>query len=382
MKVLVTGANGFIGKNLCLWLKNKGYEVFEFDIGSTDEDLKNYVSSCNFIVHLAGVNRPLDPKEFLDGNVNFTKKLLDIIESTGSKAPIIFSSSTQAELDNPYGRSKKMAEDQLLEFGKQGHQVYVYRLYNVFGKWCKPNYNSVIATWCYNVIHGIPLEVNEKAPAIDFVYIDDVVSEFLKTIGTPPVSKECFLHVEPHFSETLSSVANALISFKESRENLTIPNVEGGFLKDLYSTYLSYIEVDFSYNLESHRDERGSFTEIFKTLQNGQISINIAHPGILKGNHYHMSKCEKYLVISGVCEIKLRRIDTDNVISYICSGENLKIIDIPPGFVHSIKNIGAQDSAIIMWANEVFDEGSPDTFFMDVETNRSKQQNEMNRKAD
>jgi UDP-2-acetamido-2,6-beta-L-arabino-hexul-4-ose reductase len=372
MRILVTGASGFIGKNLCLNLENRKHTVLRFDVGCTDEQLAAYVSQCDFIVHLAGINRPLNPQEFVDGNVNFTKKLLDVVTKAGSKAPIIFSSSTQAALENPYGQSKKMAEDQLFEFGKKGHDVYVYRLYNVFGKWCRPNYNSVIATWCYNVTHNIPLQINEAAPAIDFVYIDDVCDAFIQTIETHPAPTGSILHVEPHYSETLHQVADLLNSFKESRQSLQTP-LQDGFARKLYATYLSYLDpADFAYPLNPHVDYRGSFTEVLKIEQYGQVSINVSKPGITKGNHYHMTKNEKYLVVSGTCEIKLRKVDSDQIIRIVCSDQEPKVVDIPTGYTHSITNIGKTDSVTLMWASELYDPNHPDTVFCPVEIEDKK----------
>lgn len=372
MKILVTGSKGFIGSNLCLYLSSHEYEVYGYDIGVTDDVLKQYVSSANYIIHLAGINRPLKPEEFIDGNVNLTKKLLDMVQETGSKAPILFSSSTQAALDNPYGRSKKMAEDEILSFSKEhNHPVYVYRLYNVFGKWCRPNYNSVVATFCYNVAHDIPLSINKDAPAIDFVYVDDIIKEFVDVINGKRTPNLDINHVEPHYSEKLDDVANLLYSFKESRQNLLVPLQQDGFAKKLYSTYLSYLDdTDFAYPLVSHKDQRGSFTEAFKTNDFGQVSVNVSHPGITKGDHYHMSKNEKYLVVTGTCEIKLRKVGTDKVISYTCSGKDLKVVDIPPGYTHNITNIGTEDSVTIMWANELYDPKNPDTYYLPVEEKR------------
>jgi UDP-2-acetamido-2,6-beta-L-arabino-hexul-4-ose reductase len=369
MKVLVTGAKGFIGKNLCLILKERGHEVFQYDVGNTDDELKEYIHSADFVVHLAGINRPLNPQEFVDGNVNFTKKLLDLVKDAGSKAPIIFSSSTQAEKDNDYGKSKKAAEDEIFQFAKDnGNLVYVYRLYNVFGKWCRPNYNSVVATFCYNIANDLPIEINKEAPAIDFVYIDDIVKEFVSVIEKKPSASSSVLHVEPHYSERLDDIANALKSFKESRSNLLIPELKDGFFKKLYSTYLSYLPEDkFEYQLLTHSDQRGSFTEAFKTTDYGQVSVNVSHPGITKGNHYHMSKNEKYLVVSGTCVIKLRKVGEDKIITYTCDGKDLKVVDIPPGYTHNITNIGTEDSVTIMWANELYDPNNPDTYFLPVE---------------
>jgi UDP-2-acetamido-2,6-beta-L-arabino-hexul-4-ose reductase len=369
MKVLVTGAKGFIGKNLCLILREKGFEVFEYDLGCSDDQLVSFAKDADFVIHLAGINRPLNLQEFVDGNVNFTKKLLDVLGQHGHKAPIIFSSSTQAALDNPYGQSKKMAEDQLFEYSKKTETpVYVYRLYNVFGKWCRPNYNSVIATWCYNTANDIPLQINHDAPAIDFVYIDDIIAEFLRVIENQPKPTCEIMHVEPHYTEKLEDIAAALDTFKKSRENDMIPELKEGFYKKLYSTYLSYLPEDkFSYDLVMHKDIRGSFTEAFKSPTYGQVSVNMSKPGITKGNHYHMSKNEKYLVVMGTCLIKLRKVTDDKVISYTCDGKDLKVVDIPPGYTHNITNIGKEDSVTIMWANELYDPDNPDTFFLPVE---------------
>lgn len=371
MKILVTGAKGFIGKNLVLTLKNQGYGVFEYDLGSTDEELHRYVRDCDFVIHLAGINRPLTVDEFMDGNVNFSKKLIDVVEEEKSEAPILFSSSTQAVLDNPYGQSKAMAESLFNNFGFNGHAVYVYRLYNVFGKWCKPNYNSVIATWCYNIAHNLSIQIN-KAPAVDFVYIDDVVSEFIKIIETRPQPDYQIHYVDPYYHVTLEEIAGLLRSFKASRDDLMIP-LQEGFVKKLYATYISYLEPDdFAYKLTPHEDARGSFTECFKTAQYGQVSVNINKPGITKGNHYHMTKNEKYLVVSGLCSIKLRQIQSDKVVEYICDGKDMKVVDIPTGYTHSITNIGKEDSITIMWASELFDPNHPDTFACPVDPEEKK----------
>jgi UDP-2-acetamido-2,6-beta-L-arabino-hexul-4-ose reductase len=369
MRILVTGAKGFIGKNLCLTLKNAGHEVFEYDLGSTDDDLKSFVSKTDWIIHLAGINRPLKPEEFIDGNVNLAQKLLDVVLAAGSKAPIIFSSSTQAALDNSYGQSKKKAEEELFAFQKKNnHPVYVFRLYNAFGKWCRPNYNSVIATFCYNVAHDLPIQINEVAPAIDFVYIDDIVASFLNVLSSDGKGSKDIIYPEPHYSEKLGDIANALYGFKKSRSDFSVPDIQDQFFKKLYSTYLSYLEEDnFAYPLVPHKDQRGSFTEMLKTKSLGQVSVNVSKPGITKGNHYHMTKNEKYLVVTGTCEIKFRKVGTDKVITYKCSGDDLRVVDIPPGYTHCITNVGTCDSVTIMWANEQFDPNHPDTVMMPVE---------------
>jgi UDP-2-acetamido-2,6-beta-L-arabino-hexul-4-ose reductase len=372
MKILVTGAKGFIGKNLCLSLQNVGHEVFAYDLGSSDDELKTFISHADWIFHLAGVNKPLKPEEFIDGNVNLTKKLIDYLTATGSHAPIVYSSSTQAALDNPYGQSKKMAEDELFAFQeKNNHPVYVFRLYNAFGKWCRPNYNSVVATFCYNVAHNLPLQINETAPAIDFVYIDDIVASFINLLSSDGRGSTHILYPEPHYSEKLDDIAKALYQFKASRNDFMVPNIEDPFFKKLYSTYLSYLEEDdFSYALAPHIDQRGSFTEVLKTQHLGQVSVNVSKPGITKGNHYHMSKNEKYLVVEGTCEIKFRKVGTDKVIIYKCSGSDMKVVDIPPGYTHCITNVGKTDSVTLMWANELFDPNHPDTVFMPVEEDK------------
>jgi len=364
MNVLVTGAKGFIGKNACYALKEAKHRVFEFDVSNTGEELIEFVQNADAIIHLAGVNRPLNPEEFIDGNVNLTKRILDLAKTSDKKPLIIFASSTQATLDNPYGQSKKQAEDLLLS---SGHPVVVYRLYNVFGKWCRPNYNSVIATFCHNVANGLPLQINKEAPAIDFVYIDDVVSCLIQSLLVKQGDNK-IRYPEPHYSRKLDDIAGLLLSFKESRNTFFVPSIEDDFARKLYATYLSYLpENQFAYPLEPHVDERGSFTEILKTFGFGQISVNVAKPGITKGNHYHNTKNEKYLVVHGECEIKFRKLGSKDVITYRCSDKKLEVVDIPVGYTHSITNVGNDDSVTLMWASEQFDPKNPDTFYCPVE---------------
>lgn len=369
MKVLVTGSKGFIGSNLVYRLCELKHEVFEYDIGSSDDGLKQHIQEADWIVHLAGVNRPLTSEEFRDGNVNLTKKIIDYVVETGSHAPVIFSSSTQATQSNPYGISKKQAEDSLFEFTRTtGHPVYVFRLYNAFGKWCRPNYNSVVATFCHNVATGLPLRINESAPPIDFVYIDDICNSFLKVINGIGAGSMYVQYPEPHYRKTLHEIADFLYSFKASRDNRVVPEISDPFAKKLYSTYLSYLpENEFSYPLDMHKDFRGSFTEILKTEGYGQISVNVSKPGITKGNHYHHTKNEKYLVVHGECVIKFRKIGTDKVISYHVSDKKMEVVDIPCGYTHNITNVGKDDSVTIMWANELYDPEHPDTHYCPVE---------------
>ena len=369
MKILIIGAHGFIGKNLVAHLIENGHTPLEFDQSNAISDLRKFLSDADFIVHLAGVNRPLKEEEFLDGNVNFTKTLLDELKCSGRKIPLFFSSSTQAEKDNPYGRSKKMAEDQILAFEKEtGNPVYVYRLYNVYGKWCRPNYNSVIATWCQAIARDQPIQINESAPAIDFVYIDDVCEEILRLINGKRPTQGIIHHPEPHDTVTLKEVARLLDSFKQSRQNFSVPEINTPFKKKLYSTYLAYLpEKGFSYCLDPHVDERGSFTEILKREGFGQFSVNVIRPGVTKGNHYHHTKTEKFLVVKGECSVAFRKIGTKDVLLYPCSEKRMEVVDIPPGYTHSIKNVGREDAVVFMWANEPFDPAHPDTYAEPVE---------------
>jgi UDP-2-acetamido-2,6-beta-L-arabino-hexul-4-ose reductase len=368
MKILITGSNGFIGKNLCLSLKNKGHKVFAYDLDSPAGSLEQYISSCDFIVHLAGVNRPADSKEYVNGNVDFTKKLLDNVKAAKSKVPILFASSVQATLNNPYGQSKKAAEELLLKFAKENNQkVYIYRLANVFGRWCQPNYNSVIATFCYNLANGLPISVDVASKRINFVYIDDVCDEFLKVINKAPTDGKPIRGVHPLYQRTPAQIAGIIRSFKGSRESLMVP-FHDEFGKKLYSTFLTYLNPqDFAYPLLPHVDDRGTFAEMLKTLDNGQISLNLVRSGITKGNHYHLSKTEKYFVVSGICEIKFRKIDGVKIISYACSGTDLRAVDIPPGYTHCITNTGKEDALVIMWASDLFDKVAPDTYPLLVE---------------
>lgn len=368
MKVLVTGAKGFIGRHLCRALEREGDAVFPFDIGNTDEELLAFIAQSDFIVHLAGINRPLNPSEFYDGNFNFTKKLLDFVSLQKNSCPILFSSSTQAALENDYGKSKRMAEELLLKEMPR-RKVFVYRLYNVYGPGARPSYNSVIATWCDALAHEKPISVNEKNPTIDFVYIDDVISHFLNAIHSkvePSTKENPILYVGPFDKVPLLDVLNLLKSFKESRKDLNLP-LQTGFSKKLYATYLSYLpENEFAYPLTSHTDLRGSFTEFLHIPSYGQVSVNVSHPGITKGNHYHETKNEKFLCVSGSVLIKLRKIGTNKVLSYYLSENDLKVVDIAPGYTHSITTLGEKDSVTIMWANEPFDPLHPDTYHEDV----------------
>ncbi len=372
MKILITGAKGFIGKNLLAELKNLNYsDIYEYDIDTKEELLEEYCKDCEFIFNLAGVNRPKDEKEFLEGNFGFVSNLLKYLKKYNNTCPIMNSSSTQALINNPYGNSKKMGENLFFEYGKEsGAKIYVYRFPNVFGKWSKPNYNSAIATFCNNISHDIPIQVNDENTKLKLVYIDDVMEELISALkGQPSMDKDGYCFVPVSYEVTLGEIVNLLYSFKESRDNLYIPDVtKESFSKKLYSTYLSFLPTDkFSYPLKMNADERGSFTEILKSSERGQFSVNISKPGITKGNHWHHTKNEKFVVVSGQGIIRFRKIGTNEIIEYNVSGDNIEVVDIPTGFTHNIINKGDTDLVTFMWCNECFDKEKPDTYFEKVE---------------
>lgn len=369
MKILVTGAKGFIGKNLIVELKNRGYEdIFEYDIDTDPSLLDKYCREAEFVFHLAGVNRPKKQDEFMKGNFGFTSTLLDALKRYKNNCPVMLSSSIQAELDNPYGRSKKAGEDLLFNYGQEtGVEVLVYRFPNVFGKWCRPNYNSAVATFCHNVSHDLPITVNEPSVVMNLVYIDDVVEELVNALEGQENRNGDFCEVSVVHTITLGEIAELLYSFKRSRSERSIPNMSDPFTKKLYSTYLSYLpQNQFSYDLKMNVDDRGSFTEFIRTADKGQVSVNISKPGITKGNHWHHTKNEKFLVVSGRGVIRFRKIDSEEVIEYFVSGDKLEVVDIPVGYTHNIENLGKTDMVTIMWVNEPFNPEEPDTYYLEV----------------
>ncbi len=376
MKVLVTGANGFIGKNLIAELEHReGIEVLPYDIDTPQELLQEYCAVCDFVFNLAGVNRPEHMEEYMEGNFGFATTLVNTLQKCQNTCPVMNSSSIQAALENPYGKSKKAGEDMLFAYGqKTGAEVYIYRFPNVFGKWCRPNYNSAVATFCHNIAHGLPIQVNDRSTVMHLVYIDDVVEELLQALDRHPhVNSDGYCYVPTVHEVTLGEIVNLLYSFRESRTNLMVPDMtEGGFEKKLYSTYLSYLPKDkFSYPLITHTDDRGSFTEILKSADRGQVSVNISKPGITKGNHWHHTKNEKFLVVSGEGLIRFRKYGDDEIIEYHVSGEKPEVVDIPTGYTHSIVNVGNTELVTLMWCNECFNPGKPDTIYEVVDKEKA-----------
>jgi len=369
MKILITGANGFIGKNMSIELRNQGcHDLFEYDVDTDPSLLTKYTKECDFVLHLAGVNRPQNQAEYMEGNFGFTSTLLELLKKNYNTCPIMLASSIQAESKNPYGVSKKAGEDLLFQYGKEtGAKVLVYRFPNVFGKWCRPNYNSAIATFCHNIARDIPITVNDPKVMMNLVYIDDVVEELIRALKNQETREGSYCMVPIMHVRKLGEIVDLIQSFHASRIKKTIPDMSDSFTKKLYSTYLSYLPSNqFGYELKMNIDHRGSFTEFLKTLDQGQVSVNVSKPGIVKGDHWHHTKNEKFLVVSGKGVIRFRQIDSSEVIEYYVSGDKLEVIDIPPGYTHHIENLGESDLVTIMWANEPFDPNHPDTYFMEV----------------
>ena len=383
MKILVTGSKGFVGRNLVSQLHNiqsgkvknhalagMGLEVFEYDVDSDPSLLDEYCRKADFVFNLAGVNRPQNPAEFMSGNFGFASTLLDTLKKYGNTCPVMISSSTQAALDNPYGESKRAGEELMFAYaGETGAKVLVYRFPNVFGKWCRPNYNSAVATFCHNIARDLPIRVNDPTVVMHLVYIDDVVEELVGALTGHEHRTGKYCEVPVVHTVTLGRIVELLYSFRESRKTLGIPDMGDAFTKKLYSTYLSYLPQDaFSYPLKMNVDERGSFTEIIRTADRGQFSVNISKPHITKGNHWHHTKNEKFAVVSGRGVIRFRNMNDPDaeVIEYFVSGDRIEVVDIPTGYTHNIENLGDTDMVTFMWCNECFDPDKPDTYFEPV----------------
>ncbi|MDT8993087.1 NAD-dependent epimerase/dehydratase family protein [Curvibacter sp. APW13] len=366
MRVLITGADGFIGRNLRLRLTEAGYDDVQCVTRATSQDeLRSYLGEADFVFHLAGVNRPQDPSEFMQGNADLTQRICSALESAKRPATIVLASSMQATADNAYGHSKRMAEQIVWSHGaKTGGRVHVFRLPNVFGKWARPNYNSVVATFCHNVARGLPVQVHDGQAKLTLTYIDDVLDRFLALLhGADPApdAHGCEV-VTPQYSTTVAGLLSQIEAFRDARDSLMMPPVGRGLVRALYSTYVSYLPSDrFSYLLPCHEDARGVFVEMLKTPDCGQFSYLTAHPGVTRGGHYHHSKTEKFLVIKGQARFRFRHMQTGQMHELETRGEKPMVVETVPGWTHDITNIGTDEMIVMLWANEVFDRDRPDT---------------------
>ncbi|KMQ80373.1 WbjC [Candidatus Burkholderia pumila] len=371
MKILITGVNGFVGKNLRLHLaERKDVEVQCFTREDDPARLPALVAQTDFVFHLAGVNRPQDPQEFVTGNANlteaFSRALASEAERSGRKIPLIYASSTQAARDNPYGQSKRAAE-QALQAVAHSHQipVHVFRLPHVFGKWCKPNYNSAVATFCHNIARELPIQINDPQAQVALVYVDDVIGRFLQLMdgADAQIDADGFAVVAPQYTTTVGSLADQIRGFRGSRDTLTIDRVGTGLTRALYATYVSYLPVEaFAYPVPQYGDPRGVFVEMLKTADSGQFSYFTAHAGVTRGEHYHHTKTEKFLVIKGEARFKFRHMQSGETHEILASGAKPEIVETVPGWTHDITNVGADEMVVMLWANEVFDRTRPDTF--------------------
>jgi UDP-2-acetamido-2,6-beta-L-arabino-hexul-4-ose reductase len=368
MHVLVTGANGFIGKNFCWRLRELGtIEVLSISRNSSSTDLATAINNCDFVFHLAGINRPQTTEEFDEGNRGFTEVLCAALSATNKAIPIAYTSSTQATLDNPYGNSKLAAEQTIANYSQStGAKTFIYRLPNVFGKWCKPNYNSAVATFCYNITRGLPIVINNPIAPLQLVYIDDVIDGFIELLNNTTVDSG-FREISPVYETTVGEVAGYIQSFKDSRNTLITEKVGTGLVRALYSTYVSYLPTDsFSYKVPKYEDPRGAFVEMLKTTDAGQFSFFTAHPGITRGEHYHHTKTEKFLVIKGKAHFGFRNMNTNETYEIITNGDEPEIVETVPGWTHNITNIGDEEMIVMLWANEIFDRAKPDTIAQKV----------------
>ena len=372
--ILVTGATGFIGRNLCVALRRSGFEVLEFNRSQTVDRLQKLAARADLVFHLAGVNRPKDEKEFMEGNANFTRQLCDCLATAHHRTPLVLSSSTQVELDNPYGRSKKAAEDTVLEYHRESDTpVYIYRFPNVFGKWSRPDYNTVVATFCHNISRGLPVYVSDRAKPLCFAYIDDIVRAFLQIASRPehdPVKTR--YELRSVYSITLGELHELIVRFQDDRTKFLVPDLSNPLVRYLYSTYVSFHDTgDLAYAVDLKTDDRGWLFELVKSPCTGQIFVSCTRPGITRGNHYHDTKVEKFCVIQGEGVIRFRHLLKDEIIEYPVNGRAIRIVEIPPGYTHSIENVGTGDMVTLFWANEIFDPQRPDTYFARVKGDES-----------
>lgn len=364
MKLLVTGSKGFIAKNLCAHIEAVGLgETLRFNRETDSAMLDDYAGVCDFVFHLAGVNRPPDDSGFVE-NISLTEQLIQSLERQGRNVPVLLASSVQAELDNPYGRSKKKAEEAVFAYAaRTGARVYVYRLPGVFGKWCRPHYNSVVATFCEAIAAEKPVQINDPDAVVSLVYIDHVIEEFINAFKDQANRTGDFCSVAGKQEITVGDLARRISDFREYRKNLNVIDISDELTAQLYSTYLSYLpENGFTYPLTAHADKRGCFAEFLKSATGGQISVNIAKPGSSKGGHWHHTKTEKILVICGSGLIRFQQVGEEKVISYAVSGGRMEVVDIPVGYVHTVTNTGEEDLVMVIWSNQLYDPQRPDTF--------------------
>ena len=398
MKVLVTGSKGFIGKNLISRLRLRDeIKILSYAVDNTFDELKAWLNQADFVFHLAGVNRPKDEEEFFTGNAGLTSTICDYLANRDDPPPILLSSSIQAELDNPYGRSKRLAEQALMEYARKTNaRAIIYRLKNVFGKWSRPNYNTVVATFCYNIAHDLPITISDPNHEIELIHIDDVVKAFVSELDVSKFqvsgsklkvqdgdNKGLYKQVSPSYKVTLGRLAELIRSFRSMRQTLETPEFSDPFIHKLYGMYLTYLdEKNFSYDLTQRCDERGCLAEFIKSRHFGQIFVSRTNPGITRGNHYHHTKAEKFLVLEGEAVIRFRKIqpgesskfqvsgstlkEGEEVIEYRVSGKDFRVLDIPPGYTHNIENVGNTELITLFWSSEIFDPEKPDTYYEEV----------------
>ncbi len=400
MRVLVTGSQGFIGRNLIAHLQRRDdIDIFGYDLANTPEQLDAWLAQADFVYHLAGVNRPHREEEFFEGNTDFTRAICQRLARRADPPPILLSSSIQAELDNPYGRSKRLAEEAVTDYAREtGARAIIYRLTNVFGKWSRPNYNTVVATFCYNIAHDLPITISDPNRVVRLIHIDDVVRAFVSELqkargpegqkGSGPEGRVLWRRVEPEYPVTLGRLAELIRSFRAMRQTLLTPDFSDPFVKKLYGMYLTYLdEDDFAYDLTQRCDERGCLAEFMKSPHFGQIFVSRTKPGVTRGNHFHHTKAEKFLVLEGEAVIRFRKIQNargqrsegqnargaedqrggePEVIEYRVSGKDFRVLDIPPGYTHNIENVGDTDVITLFWASEIFDPEAPDTYYEEV----------------
>lgn len=381
MDILITGARGFVGRNLVSQLRNvragkaRWYapveigEIFEYDIDSRPEELDEYCRRAGFVFNLAGVNRPKDEAEFMAGNFGFASTLLESLRRAGNACPVMLSSSVQASLDNAYGRSKRAGEDLFFRYGREtGARVLVYRFSNLFGKWCRPNYNSVVATFCHNTAHGLPIRVDDAGRELPLCYIDDVVDELIGALAGHEHRDGDYCTVPIVHHVTLGRIADLLRSFREMPSTLDVPDAGDAFARKLYATYLTYLPVDgFSYALTPHADERGSFTEVLRMARGGQVSVNVSKPGVVKGRHWHHTKVERFVVVAGHGLVRQRRVGTAEVVACEVWGDRPEVVETIPGWTHELVNLSPTENMVtLIWCNECFDPSRPDTYAEEV----------------